>query len=94
MPRRRYAQSRYPSVILSAWPAVFFLTRGLLLFEHPSDAGAAVSSLLARYAAGLVCDLGFPVHATVPTAPRLPRCPRRRWRMPFGVAAASLFASN
>ena len=97
MPRFRYAQLRYLSILLLAWLAVFFLTRSLLLVGHLADAEATASSLFGVYAVGLIYDLSFLLYAAVPMLLYLTCCPRRLWqwrwhqRMLLGAAALSLF---
>ncbi|WP_263144882.1 LTA synthase family protein [Pseudomonas sp. RIT-PI-AD] len=98
MPRLRYAQLRYLSIILLAWLLVFFLTRSLLLASHFADADLGLPQLLRLYGVGLVYDLGFLLYASLPLALYLALCPAALWkrrghqRLLLGLVGLSLFA--
>ena len=79
MPQFRPAQVRYLSLILLAWLGVFFLTRGILLFAHFTDADAGLFELLRVFGIGLIYDLAFLLYAALPLAFYLLICPRRIW---------------
>ena len=97
MPQFHYAQLRYLSLIVLMWLAVFCLTRSVLLASHLADAQANLPELLELYTVGLVYDLAFLLHASLPLALYLLLCPaglwRRRWhqRLLLGLMGFSLF---
>lgn len=80
MPQFHYAQLRFLSIVLLGWLGVFFLTRGLLLAAHWTDADAGLLDMLRLYGVGLVYDLSFLLYAAVPLASYLLLCPERLWR--------------
>ncbi|MGF1547445.1 MAG: LTA synthase family protein [Thiotrichales bacterium] len=80
MPWLRYAQLRYLSIILLAWLAVFFITRGALLVVHWTEVAMQSARLPGAFGVGLIYDLAFLLYASLPLALYLLLCPHRVWR--------------
>ncbi len=83
MPLLRSAQIRYLAIVMSAWLAVFFLTRCALLASHLADVNAGPSGVLAILGAGFIHDLSFLVYAALPLSLYLALCPAAVWRHPW-----------
>ena len=97
MSRFHYAQTRFLSILLKVWLAIFVLTRGVLLLGHLAEADVSIGSLFRIFGAGFIYDLTFLAYAGLPLVLYLVLCPGRLWRWRWhrramlGVAALSMF---
>jgi len=71
------APMRLLFLIASAWLAVFFLTRTILLLPHLNETGGGTLTL---FGTGLLYDLGFLAYAMLPMGLYLLLCPLALWR--------------
>lgn len=79
MPRIKYGQARFITLIVLTWLAIFVVTRGALLVTHLSEAGTGARDVLRIFGTGFIYDAGFLLYVAAPLCLLLALLPARWW---------------